>query len=113
MGRFVRDAANGHQLQVHRGGRILPLLDMNPLAEDDCAVERKTGLGAVPRDELPYRLFVRALPGSLHCSRAPSTRTDPPTSRIPAASRGTETARRAATWAPVAGADNVPLVRSA
>ena len=52
---------NGGQAEVDRGGRVLPLLEVNPIPEDHGAIEGETWLGAVPRDELPNRVVVGAL----------------------------------------------------
>jgi hypothetical protein len=42
--RLVRHATNGRQAQVDRGGRVLPLLEVDPIAKNDGAIERETGL---------------------------------------------------------------------
>jgi hypothetical protein len=59
--RLVGDPANGREPQVDGGRCILPLLEVNSIAENDGAVERETWLRAVPRDELPNRVIVGAL----------------------------------------------------
>src|SRR5213596_1984588 len=61
VGRLVGDPANGREPQIDRGRGVLPLLEMNPIAEDDGAVKRETWLRAVPRDELTNRVIVGAL----------------------------------------------------
>src|SRR3989304_4591110 len=44
--------ATAGEPQVDGGRRILPLLEVYSVPEDDSAVERETWLGAVPPDEL-------------------------------------------------------------
>ena len=59
--RLVRDAADGGQSKIDRGGRILPLLEVNAIAENDRPVERESRLRTVPGDELADRMVVGAL----------------------------------------------------
>ena len=58
VGRLVRDPAHGREPQIDGGRCILPQLEVNPLPEDDGAVERETWLRAVPCDELANRVIV-------------------------------------------------------
>jgi hypothetical protein len=61
IGRFMGHAAHGGQPQVDRGRRVVPLIQVNAIAEDHRPVEREPGLGAVPRDELSNRVVVGPL----------------------------------------------------
>src|SRR5229473_8601020 len=84
VGRLVRHAPNGGQAEVDDGGRVLPLLEVNPIPEDHRATEGETWLRTVPGDELPNRVVVGALTASrgqaaedrhFACSRSGRART--------------------------------------
>jgi len=61
ISRLVRDPADGCQPQIDGGGRVMALLEVDPIAKNDGAVERETWLRAVPGDELSNRVFVGPL----------------------------------------------------
>jgi hypothetical protein len=61
VGRLVRHTTHGRQAKVDRRWRVLPLLEVDPIAENDGTVERETWLRAVPCDELTNRVVVGPL----------------------------------------------------
>jgi len=61
ISRLVRDTANGCQPQIDGGGRVIALLEVDPIAKNDGAVECETWLRAVPGDELSNRVLVGPL----------------------------------------------------
>ncbi len=61
IGRLVGHAAHRGESQVDRGRGVAALLEVNPVAEHDRAVERETRLRAIPGDKLPNGMVVRAL----------------------------------------------------
>jgi hypothetical protein len=64
VGGLVCHAAHGRETEIDGGRCVLPLLEVNPITEDDGAVERQPRLRAVPRDELANRVIVGALAAS-------------------------------------------------
>jgi hypothetical protein len=64
VGRLVGHPTHRGQAQINRGRRILPLLEVDAIAQDDGAVERETWLRAVPRDELTNGVIVGPLSAS-------------------------------------------------
>jgi len=61
VGRLVCDAPDGGQSEIDRGRCVSTLLEMNPVAEHDGAVEREARLRTVPDDELANGMVVRPL----------------------------------------------------
>ena len=61
VGSLVRHAPNRGELKVDGGRRIAPLFEVDPVPEDDSAVERKAWLRTVPGDELANGVVVGPL----------------------------------------------------
>jgi hypothetical protein len=61
IGGLVRDTADRRQPEVDGRGRILPLLEVNAIAEDHRPVEGEARLRTVPRDELANRIVAGLL----------------------------------------------------
>jgi hypothetical protein len=61
IGRLVGHPAHRRESQVDRGRGIVSLFEVDPIAEHDRAVEREARLRAIPGDELPDGMVVRAL----------------------------------------------------
>jgi hypothetical protein len=58
---LVRDPTDCRETQVDRGRRVVSLLKVNAVAEDDGAIERQAGFRAVPRDELADGMVIGPL----------------------------------------------------
>jgi hypothetical protein len=63
IGRFIGHSAHRRESQVDRGRSKVSLFEVDPIAEHDGAVERQARFRAIPRDELPDGMVVRALAG--------------------------------------------------
>jgi hypothetical protein len=61
VGRLVRDAPNGSEPKVDRGGCVFPLFKVNPVAEHNGAIEREARFRTVPGDELANCVVVGSL----------------------------------------------------
>ena len=61
IGRLVRDPSHRREPQVDRGRRVLALLQMDPIPQDDGPIEREAWFRAVPADELADGVVVGAL----------------------------------------------------
>ena len=61
ISRLVRDTADGGQPQIDGRGRVMTLLEVDAIAQNDGAVEGETGLRSVPGDELANRVLVGPL----------------------------------------------------
>jgi hypothetical protein len=58
---LVRDAPDRSQAKVNRRWSELSLLQVDSVTENNGAIESESGLGAVPIDELVYRMIIRSL----------------------------------------------------
>ncbi len=81
---FIREAANGGEPKVDGRRSVTGLLEEDPIAGNYGFVERQSGLGAVPVDELANGVVVRALrtlrgeavrTADFDCSRSGSRKT--------------------------------------
>ena len=61
ISRPVRDPTDGCQPQIDGSGRVMALLEVDPIAKNDGAVEGETWLRPVPGDELSNRVLVGLL----------------------------------------------------
>jgi len=61
ISRLVRDTTDGGQPQIDGRGRVMGLLEVDAIAEDDGAVECEARLRAVPGDELANRVLAGPL----------------------------------------------------